>query len=90
MTKHFPEDVLKKGCQTTLNDLKVRCMLDTGCSPNNYMSEQVYQQNLAALQPYLFDCSPERVDLATSDSAQYITQHTKMTLKFVDVDVSAK
>jgi len=28
MTKNFPEDVLK--------DLKVKAMLDTGCSPNNY------------------------------------------------------
>jgi hypothetical protein len=28
MTKNFPEDVLK--------DLKVKAILDTGCSPNNY------------------------------------------------------
>jgi len=45
MTKNFPEDVLKKGCQTTVTvlclekDLKVKAMLDTGCSPNNYMRE---------------------------------------------------
>ena len=90
MTKHFPEDVLRRGCQTTLtvlceeNDLKVRCMLDTGCSPNNYMSDHIYQQHLAALQPYLFESSPERVDLATSDSAQYITRHIKLNLRHVD------
>ena len=90
ITKHFPEDVLKKGCQTTLtvlcedNDLKLRCMLDTGCSPNNYMSEQIYQQNILALQPYLVKCPPERVDLATSDSAQYIKEHVKLNLRHVD------
>ena len=74
MIKHFPEDVLRKGCQTTLtvlceeNDLKVKYMLDTGCCPNNFMSEHIYLLNPATLQQYLVESSPERVDLATSDS----------------------
>ena len=48
------------------------------------MSDHIYQQNLAALQPYLFESSPERVDLATSDSAHYITRHIKLNLRHVD------
>ena len=61
MTKNFPEDILKKRCQTTVTvlclekDLKVKAMLDTGCSPNNYMREEYFEQH-------------ERVDLASSDS----------------------
>jgi hypothetical protein len=48
------------------------------------MSEQVYQQNILALQPYLVKCPPERVDLATSDSAQFIKEHVKLSLRHVD------
>ena len=61
MTKNFPEDILKKRCQTTVTvlclekDLKVKAMLDTGCSPNNYMREEYFEKH-------------ERVDLASSDS----------------------
>jgi hypothetical protein len=73
MTKNFPEDVLKRGCQTTVTvlclekDLKVKAMLDTGCSPNNYMREEYFEANKANLSQYEIRESPERVDLATSD-----------------------
>lgn len=45
-------------------DLVVKAMLDTGYSPGNYMS--------AALKDFLIPCPAERVDLATSNSAQSI------------------
>ena len=59
-------------------DLKVKAMLDTGCSPNNYMREEYFEANKANLR------SKNRVDLATSDSAQYITKHIQLNLRHVD------
>ena len=90
MTKHFPEDVLKQGCQTTVTvlcleeDMKVKAMLDTGCSPNNYCKKEFFDQHAETLSQYLVKSSPERVDLATSDSAHYITQHIMLNLRHVD------
>jgi len=90
MTKNFPEDVLKKGYQTTVTvlclekDLKVKAMLDTGCSPNNYMRAEYFEQHEAYLSQYIIKESPERVDLATSYSAQYITRHVQLSLRHVD------
>ena len=90
MTKNFPEDVLKKGCQTTVTvlclekDLKVKVLLDTGCSPNNYMRAEYFEQHEAYLSQYIIKESPERVDLTTSDSAQYITKHIQLNLRHVD------
>ena len=90
MTKNFPEDVLKKGCHTTVTvlclekDLKVKAMLDTGCSPNNYMREEYFEQHEAYLTQYIIKESPERVDLATNDSAQYITRHVQLSMRHVD------
>ena len=55
MTKNFPEDILKRECQTTVrvlcleNDLKVKDMLDTGCFPNNYMRVEYFEANKANL-----------------------------------------
>ena len=74
----------KRGCQTTVTvlclekDLKVKAMLDTGCSPNNYMREEYFEANKANLR------SKNRVDLGTSDSAQYITKHIQLNLRHVD------
>ena len=65
-------------------DLKVKAMLDTGCFPNNYMREEYFEANKANLSQYEIKESPERVDLATSDSAQYITKHIQLNLRHVD------
>jgi hypothetical protein len=59
MIKNFPENVLKKGCQTIVTvlclekDLKVKAMLDTGCSPNNYMRAEYFEQHEAYLSRYI-------------------------------------
>ena len=58
MTKNFPEDILKLGCQTTVTvlclekDFKVKAMLDTGCSPSNYMRDEYFEANKAKLSQY--------------------------------------
>ena len=59
-------------------------MLDTGRSPNNYIRAEYYEQHEASLSKYLIKSSPGRVDLATSDSAQYITHHIQLNLRHVD------
>jgi len=46
MTQRFPKSILKHGCQTEVTtlcvdrDITVRTTLDTGCSPNNYLSDE--------------------------------------------------
>jgi hypothetical protein len=59
-------------------------MLDTGCSPGNYMSLAFFEANHAILKDYLVPCPAERVDLATSNSAQSITQHLITEVRHVD------
>lgn len=42
-----------------------------------------FDQHKAILSQNLIENSPERVDLATRDSAQYITQHIQLNLQHV-------
>ena len=48
------------------------------------MKEEYFEANKAALLQYVIKSSPERVDLANSYSAQYITQHIQLNLRHVD------
>ena len=57
---------------------------DPGCSPNKYMRAEYFEQHEAYLSQYIIKESPERVDLATSYSAQYITRHVQLSLRHVD------
>lgn len=78
MAKHFPENDPKRGNKTTVmvlgleEDMNVKAKLDTGCSPNNYMKKEFFDQHAETLSQYLIKSSPERVNLATSGSAHYI------------------
>jgi hypothetical protein len=65
-------------------DLIVKAMLDTGCSPGNYMSKEYFMNNIKALQEFLVPCPAERVDLATSNSTQSITKHVIIDVRHVD------
>jgi hypothetical protein len=65
-------------------DLVVKAMLDTGCSPGNYMSLAFYLANIEALKDFLVPCAAEKVDLATSNSAQHITLHLAIEARHVD------
>ena len=42
-------------------DLKVKAMLDTGCSPNNYMREEYFEANKANLSQYEIKESPREI-----------------------------
>ena len=81
---------MRHGCQTEIvllcqiQDLAVKAMFDTGCSPGNYMSHAFFHANAGVLQDYLIPCQPERVDLATSNSTQSITQHLVIEARHVD------
>ena len=59
-------------------------MLDTGCSPGKYISLAFFETNNAVLKDYLIPCPAERVDLATSNSTQSITQHLVIEARHVD------
>lgn len=59
-------------------------MLDTGCSPGNYISEAFFLAHIDALEEFLVPCPAERVDLATSNSALSITKHLIITVRHVD------
>lgn len=60
MTQRLPQSILKQGCQTEVailcvdKDLTVPTTLDTGFSPNNYMSEEWFIRNVTALIPFWF------------------------------------
>ena len=75
---------MRHGCQTEIvllcqtQDLAVKAMFDTGCSPGNYMSHAFFHANAGHI------CPPERVDLATSNSTQSITQHLAIEARHVD------
>ena len=90
MTQRFPKSILKHGCQTEVTtlcvdrDITVRTTLDTGCSPNNYLSAEYFNRNVEALSPFLVSSIPERVDLATSGSTQPITAHAVLDIRHVD------
>jgi hypothetical protein len=58
-------------------------VLKKGC-PNNYMREECFEQHEAYLTRYIIKELPERVDLATNDSAQYITRHVQLSIRHVD------
>lgn len=53
-------------------------MLDTDCSPGNYISKEFYQSNTIILKEFLVPSIAERVDLATNNSAKQITEHIVM------------
>jgi hypothetical protein len=90
LSQRFRANILSHGCQTDIvilcmnTDLIVKAMLDTGCSPGNYMSEEYFMSNIKALQEFLVPCPAERVDLATSNSAQSITKHVIVNVRHVD------
>jgi hypothetical protein len=90
MAKHFPENAPKRGNKTTVmvlgleEDMNVKAKLHTGCYPNNYMKKEFFDQHAETLSQYLIKSSPERVNLATSGSAHYITQHIMLNLRHVD------
>ena len=90
MTQRFPASILKQGCQTEVTilcidrDITIHTTLDTGCSPNNYLSAEYFNRNVEALSPFLVSSIPERVDLATSGSTQPITAHVVLDLRHVD------
>ena len=90
MTQRFPASILKQGCQTEVTilcidrDITVRTTLDTGCSPNNYLSAEYFNRNVEALSPFLVSSIPEQVDLATVGSTQHITAHVVLDLRHVD------
>ena len=66
MTKHFPDDVLKQGYETTVTEgegMKVKAMLDTGSSLNNYIT--LHEERV--LRPACWDAitvSDQELDLA--------------------------
>lgn len=59
-------------------------MIDTGCSPGNYMSDAFYQSHIELLREFLVPGKAERVDLATNNSAKQITQHIIIDVRHVD------
>lgn len=90
LNKRIPANMLSHGCQTEVvllcksSDLLVKAMLDTGCSPGNYMSEAFYTANINALEEFLVPCPAEKVDLATSNSSQHITKHLVIEVRHID------
>ena len=64
--------------------LTVTAMLDTGCSPGNYMSDAFYQSHIELLKEFLVPGKAERLDLATNNSAKQITQHIVIDVRHVD------
>ena len=90
LSERIPANILSHGCQTEIvllcvnMDLVVKAMLDTGCSPGNYMSLAFYLANIEALKDFLVPCAAEKVDLATSNSAQHITLHLAIEARHVD------
>ena len=81
---------MRHGCQTEIvllcqtHDLAVKAMFDTGCSPDNYMSLVFFHANADVHKDYLIPCPAERVDLATFNSTQSITQHLVIEARHVD------
>ena len=90
LSRHIPANILSHGCQTevallcTTADLTVKAMLDTGCSPGNYMSDAFYQSHIELLKEFLVPGKAERVDLATNNSAKQLTQHIVIDVRHVD------
>ena len=90
LSQRIPAKILSHGCKMEIvllcktKDLVVTAMLDTGCSPENYMSMAFYKANIDALQDFLIPGPSERVDLATSDSAQSISLHLVIEARHVD------
>jgi hypothetical protein len=93
LSKRIPANIMRHGCQTEIvmlcqtKDLVVKAMFDTGCSPGNYMSLDFFHANADVLKDYLIPCPAERMDLATSNSAQSITQHLVMELDMSTLEV---
>ena len=90
LSRRIPANILSHGCQTEVallcstTDLTVTAMLDTGCSPGNYMSDAFYQSHVELLKEFLVPGKAERVDLATNNSAKQITQHIVIDVRHVD------
>lgn len=84
MTKRFPASILKQGCQTEITilglerDINVKATLNTGCFPGNYMRQEYFDSNAAALAPFVVE------DLATNGSSQPITAHVVLDLRHID------
>jgi len=91
LSQRIPGNIMRHGCQTEIvllcqtQDLAVKAMFDTGCSPGNYMSLAFFHANADVLKDYLISCPAKRVDLATSNSAQNITQHLVIEARHVDI-----
>lgn len=64
--------------------ITVHTTIDTGCSPNNYLSTEYFNRNVEALSHFLVSSIPERVDLTTSGSTQPITAHVVLDIRHVD------
>ena len=90
LSQRIPANILSHGCKMEIvllcktKDLVVTSMLDTGCSPGNYMSMAFYKANMDSLEEFLVPGPAERVDLATSDSAQSISLHLVIEARHVD------
>jgi hypothetical protein len=85
LSQRIPANIMRHGCQSEIVMLLVvKAMFDTGCSPGNYMSLAFFHANADVLRDYLIPCPAERVDLATSNSAQSITQHLVIEVRHVD------
>ena len=90
LSQRIPANILSHGCKMEIvllcktKDLVVTSMLDTGCSPGNYMSMAFYKANIDLLEDFLVPGPAERVDLATSDSAQSISLHLVIEARHID------
>ena len=90
LSRHIPANILSQGCQTEVvllcasTDLIVQAMLNTGCSPGNYISKAFYKSNITMLKEFLVSSPAKRVGLATSDSAKQITEHLFIEVRHVD------
>ena len=90
LSQRIPANILSHGCKMEIvllcktKDLVVTSMLYTGCSPGNYMSMAFYKANIDLLEDFLVPGPAERVDLATSDSAQSISLHLVIEARHVD------
>ena len=90
LSQRIPANILSHGCKMEIvllcktKDLVVTSMLDTGCSPGNYMSMAFYKANIDSLEDFLVPGPAERVDLATSDSAQSISLHLVIEARHID------
>ena len=90
LSQRIPANILSHGCKMEIvllcktKDLVVTSMLDTGCSPGNYISMAFYKAIIDSLQDFLVPGPAERVDLATSDSAQSISLHLVIEARHVD------